>query len=191
MANDPDGGKNLGFRAPRSLAALPHETYFRGAPSPCATADMILDSLTRAAAYRSLGQRVAAGFDYLTAFDLDTPIGRHLIDGEDLFAVVQEYETSPATEKRFESHLRYIDIQYLVSGRERMLYAPAETLHVETPYNDEKDVAFYQDPPVSSSFLVLPGQFALFYPADGHKPGVMAGGRDAVRKIVLKVRVPG
>ena len=152
---------------------------------------MILDSITRAAAYRSLGPRIAAGLEYLTGFDPDTPLGRHLIDGEDLFAVVQEYETAPASEKRFESHLRYIDIQYLASGRERMLHAPADTLQVETPYNDEKDVAFYQDPPVSSSMLVLPGQFALFYPADGHKPGLMAGGRDAVRKVVLKVRVPG
>jgi biofilm protein TabA len=152
---------------------------------------MILDSLARAAAYRALGPRIAAGLDYLAAFDPDTPIGRHLIDGEDLFAMVQEYETAPATEKRFESHLRYIDIQYLVSGRERMLHAPADTLEVATPYNDEKDVAFYTDPAASSSLLVLPGQFALFYPADGHKPGCMAGGREAVRKVVVKVRVPG
>jgi biofilm protein TabA len=152
---------------------------------------MILDSLSRAAAYRSLGPRLAAGLDYLADFDPDTPVGRHLIDGEDLFAVVQEYDTAPATEKRFESHLRYIDIQYLVSGRERMLHAPADTLEVETPYNDEKDVAFYRDPAASSSFLVLPGQYAIFFPADGHKPGCMAGGREAVRKVVLKVRVPG
>ena len=152
---------------------------------------MILDSLTRAAAYRALGPRIAAGLDYLAKFDPQTPVGRHLIDGEDLFAMVQRYDTAPGTEKRFESHLRYIDIQYLVSGRERMLHAPADTLEVETPYNDEKDVAFYRDPAASSSFLVLPGQYAIFFPADGHKPGCMAGGREAVRKVVLKVRVPG
>ena len=152
---------------------------------------MILDSLTCAAAYRALGPRLAAGLDYLAGFDLETPTGRHLIDGEDLFAVVQEYDTAPSTEKRFESHLRYIDIQYIVSGKERMLHAPADTLKVNTPYNDEKDVAFYTDPEVSSSFLVLPGHFAIFFPADGHKPGVMAGGRDPVRKVVVKVRVPG
>ena len=152
---------------------------------------MILDSLTRAAAYRSLGPRLAAGLDYLAGFDLDTPVGRHLIDGEDLFAMVQEYDTAPSTEKRFESHLRYIDIQYLVSGRERMLHAPSDSLQVDVPYRDEKDVAFYLDPEASSSLLVLPGHFAIFFPADGHKPGLMAGGRDAVRKVVVKVRVPG
>ena len=152
---------------------------------------MILDSLTRADVYRALGPRIAAGLDYLATFDPETPTGRHLIDGEDLFAVVQEYDTAPATEKRFESHLRYIDIQYLVSGRERMLHAPADSLDVDAPYLDEKDVAFYHDPPASSSVLVLPGQFAIFFPADGHKPGCMAGGREAVRKVVVKVRVPG
>ena len=152
---------------------------------------MILDSLTRAAAYRSLGPRLAAGLDYLAGFDPETPIGRHLIDGEDLFAVVQEYETSTSSEKRFESHLRYIDIQYIVAGKERMLHAPADALKVDTPYHDEKDVAYYHDPEASSSILVLPGHFAIFFPADGHKPGLMAGGRDAVRKVVVKVRVPG
>lgn len=152
---------------------------------------MILDSLTRAAAYRALGPRLAAGFDYLEGFDPGTEPGRYFLDGEDLFAVVQTYDTAPATDKRFESHLRYIDIQYLVSGRERILHAPADTLVVGTPYNDEKDVAFYADPAASSSCLVLPGQFALFYPADGHKPGCMAGGRETVVKVVLKVRVPG
>ena len=105
--------------------------------------------------------------------------------------MVQEYDTAPSTEKRFESHLRYIDIQYIVDGKERMLHAAADTLKVDTPYNDEKDVAFYTDPEVSSSCLLLPGHFAIFFPADGHKPGVMAGGRDAVRKVVVKVRVPG
>ena len=152
---------------------------------------MILDSLTRAAAYRALGPRIAAGLDYLAKFDPETPVGRQLIDGEDLFAMVQRYDTAPGTEKRFESHLRYIDIQYIVSGRERMLHAPADSLVVDTPYNDEKDVAFYYDPDQSSSFLVLPGNFAIFFPADGHKPGCMAGGRDAVAKVVVKVRVPG
>ncbi|MBW3631011.1 MAG: YhcH/YjgK/YiaL family protein [Gemmatimonadetes bacterium] len=78
-----------------------------------------------------------------------------------------------------------------MSGRERMLYAPADTLDVQTPYIDEKDVAFYQDPPASSSLLVIPGQFAIFFPTDGHKPGCMAGGREAVRKVVIKLRVPG
>jgi biofilm protein TabA len=191
MRSDPGPCKNLEFGARWSLAAFPHAAYFRGAPSSRATADMILDSLTRASSYRGLGPRLAAGFDYLTGFDPATPTGRHFIDGEDLFAVVDEYDTGPATEKRFESHLRYVDIQYVVSGRERILHAPADTLHVETPYDEERDIAFYQDPPASSSFLLLPGHFAIFFPADGHKPGCMAGGRDAVRKVVLKVRVPG
>ena len=76
-------------------------------------------------------------------------------------------------------------------GRERMLHAPADSLDVDAPYLDEKDVAFYHDPPASSSVLVLPGQFAIFFPADGHKPGCMAGGREAVRKVVVKVRIAG
>jgi biofilm protein TabA len=156
---------------------------------PTPSEPMILDSLTRAAAYHALGARLSAGLHYLAGFDPETPPGRYLIEGEDLFAVVDAYDTAPATEKRFESHLRYLDIQYLASGRERILHAPAHSLQVETPYDDERDIAFYHDPPASSSFLLLPGDFAVLFPSDGHKPGCMAGGRDAVRKVVVKVRV--
>lgn len=150
---------------------------------------MILDSLSRAAAYHALGARLSAGLHYLASFDPNTPPGRYPIDGEDVFALVDGYETGPATAKRFESHLRYLDIQHLASGRERILHAPAESLRVETPYDRERDIAFYHDPPASSSFLLLPGDFAILFPSDGHKPGCMAGGREAVRKVVVKVRV--
>jgi YhcH/YjgK/YiaL family protein len=188
MRTDPGAGKNLESHPTRGCPG-------RQAPGPALHAkpgtlkNMILDSLPRASAYRALGPRLAAGLEYLAGFDPLTAPGRYLLDGEDLFALVDAYDTGPATDKRFESHLRYIDIQFLASGRERILHAPADSLHVETPYDDEKDVAFYLDPPASSSFLLLPGDFAVFFPTDGHKPGCMAGGRDPVRKVVVKVRV--
>lgn len=150
---------------------------------------MILDSLSRASLYRSLSPGIAAGLDWLASFDPATENGRYAIDGDRLYAVVQRYDTRPATEKRFETHRRYIDIQYVVSGQERILHAPLEALEVSEPHDPDRDVAFYHDPSASSSFLLLPGDFTLLFPGDGHKPGCMAGGRDAVTKVVLKVEV--
>ena len=103
-----------------------------------------------------------------------------------VFAIVQSYETGPSTEKRFEAHRRHVDIQFVVAGRERILCIPMQELEVEAPYDDERDVEFYHDPPASSSVLLMPGDFAIFHPHDGHKPGCMAGGRAAVRKAVEK-----
>lgn len=148
---------------------------------------MILDSLQRASRYASENPRLAAGLRYLARFDPATPDGRHDIDGDALFALVQRYDTAPGAEKRFEAHRRYADIQYVASGRERILHAPAEDLEVETSYDAAADVVFFRDPQASSSLLLAAGSFAVLYPHDAHKPGCMAGGREPVTKVVVKV----
>jgi biofilm protein TabA len=150
---------------------------------------MILDLLEHAARYETLDPGIALGLGYLRSFDPDTPVGRHELDGDDLFALVQSYETAPSSEARFEAHRTYLDIQYVASGTERILYLPAEGLTVETPYSDAADITFYEEPSVSSSLLLRPGEFVIFYPGDAHKPGRMAGGREPVIKVVVKVRL--
>lgn len=150
---------------------------------------MILTTLAESAEYEVLGERVAAGLRWLRAFHPALPDGRHPIDGDDVFALVSTYETGPSTEKRFETHVRHVDLQYVADGHERILHAPAAALTVETPYNEAADVAFYAEPPFASSLLMRPGDLAVFHPGDAHKPGCMAGGRHTVRKVVVKVRI--
>jgi biofilm protein TabA len=150
---------------------------------------MIVDRLDRRALYESLAPGIALGLEYLHRFDPAVADGRVAIDGDRVVAIVQSYDTAPATEKQFETHRRHLDIQYVLSGRERILYIPAAGLEVEAPYDEERDVEFYHDPPASTSVLLCAGDFAIFHPHDAHKPGCMAGGRDEVRKIVVKVRV--
>lgn len=150
---------------------------------------MILTTLADAAEYEVLGERIAAGLRWLRAFDPALPDGRHAIDGDEVFALVSTYETGPSTEKRFETHVRHVDLQYVASGHERILHAPAAALAVETPYDEAADVAFHAEPPFASSLLLRPGDLAVFHPGDAHKPGCMAGGRHTVRKVVVKVRI--
>jgi biofilm protein TabA len=150
---------------------------------------MIVDTLANRSRYEALQRGLRLGFEYLAAFDPQTPDGRYAVDGDHIFALVQSYDTGPATDRRFETHRRNIDIQYIVSGRERILHAPFAGLEVETPYDDETDAVFYHDPPASSSILLTPDAFAVFYPHDAHKGGCMAGGREPVRKVVVKVGV--
>jgi biofilm protein TabA len=150
---------------------------------------MILSSLADADLYRELSPGIAAGLRYLQTFDHATPNGRYALDGDALFALVSSYDTGPATEKRFESHRSYLDIQYLAGGTERILHAPARLLTAETRYSEIDDVLFYQEPGYSSSLLLRTGDFTIFAPADAHKPGCMAGGRTHVKKVVLKVKI--
>lgn len=150
---------------------------------------MILTTLAESDAYEVLGPGIAAGLRWLRTMDPALPDGRHTIDGDDVFALISTYETGPSTEKRFETHVRHVDLQYVAAGHERILHAPAHVLTVETPYDTEKDIAFYAEPPFASSLLMRPGDLAVFHPADAHKPGCMAGGRHTVRKVVVKVRI--
>jgi YhcH/YjgK/YiaL family protein len=150
---------------------------------------MILMTLAESAPYEVLGARIAAGLRWLRTMDPAIPDGRHAIDGDDVFALVSTYDTGPSTEKRFETHVRHVDLQYVAEGHERILHAPADALTVETAYDEATDVAFYAEPPFASSLLMRPGDLAVFHPGDAHKPGCMAGGRHAVRKVVVKVRI--
>jgi biofilm protein TabA len=150
---------------------------------------VILTTLAESGAYEALGPRIAAGLRWLRAFDPALPDGRHAIEGDDVFALVSTSETGPSTEKRFETHVRHVDLQYVASGQERILHAPAGTLTVATPYDEAADIAFYAEPPFASSLLMRAGDLAVFHPGDAHKPGCMAGARHEVRKVVVKVRI--
>jgi biofilm protein TabA len=152
---------------------------------------LILTTLADSAPYAALGARIAAGLRWLHSLDPTLPDGRHAIEGDDLFALVQTYDTVPGTEKRLEAHVRHIDLQYVREGHERILHTHTAPLTAETPYDDDADITFYADPPFCSSLLMRPGDLAIFFPDDAHKPGCMAGARHAVKKVVVKVRIDG
>jgi YhcH/YjgK/YiaL family protein len=149
---------------------------------------MITDTLANAALYHGVHPRLAAAFDYLRSFDPATADGKHPVDGDRVYAQVQSYATRPAAEKKWESHRRYADIQYIVAGRERIGYAHVAQLAGATDYNDAKDVTNYAGASGEASALHLEaGQWAIFLPDDGHQPGVAVSGSEDVRKVVMKV----
>ena len=124
---------------------------------------------------------------HLHAF-ADRPAGRYAIDGDRLFALVQDIDTAPADTRRFEAHARYLDIQYVVSGREGIGYLPAgaEARPLED-HLDARDIAFYDSPEPPCELVLQAGMFAVFAPGELHRPCVAVGTPGTVRKVVLKV----
>ena len=151
---------------------------------------MILDSLSNSALYSLISPRLADGFRFLRATDLKKiPAGRIEIAGASIFAIVQDYQTKPVEQGFWESHRRHIDIQYVVSGAERIGHSPIDRLAVTDPFNDEKDLIKFAG---SGDWVtVREGQFTVFFPHDGHMPGIQidGGGATPVRKVVVKVAV--
>lgn len=151
---------------------------------------MILDNLSNASVYRQLGPRIARGFAWLAEFSPQTADGRYEIDGDNIYALVQSYDTSAPEQKKYESHRTYLDIQFVVDGAETIHYAPVEKLRPVMEYDATKDYLLYADAPGSTPLHLGPGSFAIFYPGDGHKPGCHAGGAATrIKKVVIKARV--
>ena len=150
---------------------------------------MIADTLEQRRRYTGLSPRFAAAFEFLEKLPASQPDGRQDIDGDNCFALVQSYTTRPQAQGTFEAHQRYSDIQFILSGVETMLWAPLATLQVTQPYRAEKDIALYAMPAQTTPLNLRAGEFAIFFPEDGHAPGLECGGPSAVRKVVIKVRV--
>lgn len=150
---------------------------------------MILDSLSNASLYAPLSPRLAEGFGFLRGANLKAlPVGRTDIAGPSLFALVQDYQTKPVEQGFWESHRRYIDIQYIGIGAERLGHSPIENLRITHPFDDARDLIKYAG--AGGDFLTLrEGQFAVFFPHDGHMPGIRIDGPAAVRKVVVKVAI--
>jgi len=152
---------------------------------------MILDSLSNSADYLSLHPLFPAAFEYLKNFDPATPDGKYEIDGKRLYALVQRYETAPEETKAWEAHRVYADIQYILCGREGIVYAPVGELKSTIPYNEVKDVEKFSGETVknASTSVVPGGYFAIYLPQDGHRPGCMVGQPEPVVKVVIKVQL--
>lgn len=147
---------------------------------------MIIDELKNSECYGNMGERFAAGFAFLKNTDLKAIApGRYEIDGDRLYASVEEYQTRPVADDSWEAHRRYADIQYVITGSEVIGWAPLHTLDVREEYDDAKDIGWFQG---KGTFLPLEeGRFMVLFPQDAHEPGRTAGETGSVKKIVVKV----
>jgi len=148
---------------------------------------MIFDILGNNALYAGLGHNLPAGLEFLREHDLTTlPLGRMEIDGNNLYALVQEYKTKPAEQGVWEAHRQYIDIQYMVAGRERMGFTNIRSM-TSGEYVPERD---FQPMTGSGNTLELfANSFVIFFPEDGHMPGLLIDSPEMIRKVVLKVKL--
>lgn len=129
-------------------------------------------------------------FAFLRKSDLSAlPLGRVEIDGDNVFANVQEYVTVDPSEKDFEAHRAYYDVQYVVSGEEIMQVAPLADLEPCSEFDESNDFGLYRGKGRYTDVVLREGQLCVVGPEDAHKPGCMIEAPAPVRKIVVKVKV--
>ncbi len=149
---------------------------------------MILDKLENADLYSCISENLKKGFDFLKNTNLSAlEIGKYEIDGKNVFALVSEYDSKAHQDCRLEAHQVYADIQYIVSGREAIGFAPLNGQTVTAAYLPEKDIVFFSGE--TTQMIVEAGMFAVFYPQDVHRPCMQIEGPVKVKKVVVKVKI--
>ena len=146
---------------------------------------MIKDNIRNSALYEGVNPGFPVAFAFIKeVIAAPKEVGRYDLDNG-VFAFVQSYDGKPADLCKIEAHKKYIDIQFVLKGKE--LFGVAD-LATQTMYEDrfeEKDVAFYHG---DVDLLTLrDGDFVIVFPEDAHRPQLGDGFR--VEKVVVKVPV--
>lgn len=149
---------------------------------------MMTDQIQYAEVYRGLHSRMAQALAFLQEQPLsEMAPGRYEVDGDELFVSIQEYNTRNEEDSFWEAHQRYIDVQYMIAGREKFKYACIDQLSVQKPYSEEHDYVVLEGD--GSDIMLDEGSFIIFFPQDAHMPGLKVGQNESVKKAVVKIKV--
>lgn len=146
---------------------------------------MIIDTLANADRYAALHPLFPQAFAFLRDTDLNALApGRYPLDGERLFAIIESASGRRREQAKLECHRRYIDIQFVLEGRDEMGWKPLQDcLEPVADFNPAKDIQFFQDNP-GNWLSTSPGAFCIFFPSDAHAPLVSDS---MIRKVILKI----
>ena len=108
---------------------------------------------------------------------------------ENCFVLEQSYVTKDKENCLYESHKKYIDIQYMFEGDEIMEVENVNNLLITTEYNEELDYAKYAQSSSSSILKIRKNEFAIFYPNDAHMPCIKIDENKKIIKAVFKILV--
>jgi|ERR1035441_2405989 YhcH/YjgK/YiaL family protein len=123
-------------------------------------------------------------FAFLKNMNLDelSP-GKYPIIGDQVFATVTEAPSHDKKDVKWESHKHYVDLQYIIRGKEMIGVADTSKATITKPYSP--DAINYTAE--GTYYITEPGTFFLFFPNDAHRPTIKVAGYDVVKKIVIKI----
>jgi YhcH/YjgK/YiaL family protein len=134
-------------------------------------------------------EAINRGLAYIQAADFSgMKAGRYDIEGDLMFALLQEPTTQAWEKLRPESHQTYTDIQFLLEGEEIIRVAPwTEDAVISQEDFAARDIAFYSQIAEETAVRLSPGGFTVFYPGDIHRPCCSAAEDRKIRKVVIKI----
>jgi YhcH/YjgK/YiaL family protein len=148
---------------------------------------MIIDTIDNLGKYVGLNPLFADVVEFLKANDLQTmEAGKYPIKDKDLFLNLALTKQRTKDTAVLETHIDMIDIQIPITCAETFGYTPLQDLPA-FEYNAEKDITKYGDTKAQTYVTVNPGQFAIFFPQDGHAPCIID--EPEIKKAIFKVKM--
>ncbi len=149
---------------------------------------MIKDELLNAELYYRVSERLKIGFEWLRNTELnEINDGKYNIEGENVYANVQTYETKE--DAKYEAHQKYIDIQYMIKGEEKIGVCALKNCNTCIEYDTDKDIEFFDINDEDNWQLLKEGDFLVLFPNDAHKPSISLNNKLVVKKAVVKVKI--
>lgn len=149
---------------------------------------MVYDKVGNIELYKGLSEDIYLGLEFLKNSNPNIENGVHELSPR-VKAIVSEYQTKDVNEYGFEAHRKFVDIQFLIKGSEKICCLPIEKLEEKKPYQEDNDAAFYTANSKPIEIELGNGFFAIYYPQDGHMPGLCVEKPESVKKVVVKVRI--
>lgn len=141
--------------------------------------------------YLGMDARLDAGLKMIAEGLVEKEADGKYIDSDRMYHSIETYQTKAHEVTRWEAHNRYIDIQYLRAGQERIDVLVSREGLKETERNEDADLYFYEEEDMvkGNQVCMKAGMLAVFYPDDVHRPGICLDHAETVEKIVFKIRV--
>jgi len=148
---------------------------------------MIYDNLENISRYNQIPEPAK---DFINNLIADIPLGRYEIS-DGIYANIEEYSTKRIEEAKFEAHRKYIDIQILLKGYERLDFAPINNRKIIEPYDESRDIEFFEYGNADITPCFLDGKnFVMLFGGELHAPQISpCGEKKSVKKVVVKVRI--
>lgn len=153
---------------------------------------MIKDNLQHIDYYNYLLPEIYWGLKYLKETDFSTmENGKYEVKEGKVWAIVQDYNSKPETEGKFEAHRKFVDIQFIVEGEEQIGFGDIDEFEEATEYDEEKDIVFLTPKEGAKTEFkkVIAGEYMILTTNDVHMPSIAVESPSFVKKVVLKVLI--
>ena len=149
---------------------------------------MLLSNLNRVdlADYSPILQNVLKIF---RKYDFKSSVEGRIVVDSNTYIQVLTYETKDITKDSFECHQKYMDVHYILEGKEIIDVSSEIYSSFSDNYDEQRDIEYFDPPKGYNSVVLKAGDFLIIGLNELHRTnGRVSSESDLVKKIVVKIR---